>query len=75
MRFLRLIPLLLLALTLSCSNTEKEQQEKTETAQERMGREAAEQIKAPLEKAEMARSLQDQHNRSIEEALEKTAGQ
>jgi len=69
---LRVILLLLLMLMVSCSNSD-EQKTKEETPQERIGREAAEQIKSTLQSAENARELQNQHTQQLEEAVEQNS--
>lgn len=74
MRLLRLVLLLLLLLQTSCSNSD-EANRKEETAQEKIGREAAEQIQSTLQRAENAGKLQEQHNLEIEEAVKKNSSE
>lgn len=71
MRCVSMVLLSLLLLTAACSNSdEKPEKSGMETAQERIGREAADQIKATMQSAEKARDLQNQHTRQIEAATE-----
>lgn len=71
MRYVSIILLSFLLLTAACSNSdEKPEKNGVETAQERIGREAADQIKATMQSAEKARDLQNQHTRQIEAATE-----
>ena len=59
---------LAMMLMAGCSGSDEETiQEKAEE----VGRQAAEQIKAPIEQAELAKQLQDAHNKQIEEAAKK----
>ena len=72
MTWLRVLIPLLTILMASCSNSD-EQKVQEETAQERIGREAAEQIKSTLQSAENALELQNQHTQQIEEAVQQNS--
>ena len=72
MRYRHIVVSLLFLACISCSSEEeKAQQPPRETAQEAKGHEAAEQIKATLNSAEMARQIEELRNQQIEELLEK----
>jgi uncharacterized protein YcfL len=59
-------------LLVSCSSSD-EQKPQEETPQERIGHEAAGQIKAVLKSAENAGQLQNQHTQQIEEAVQQNS--
>lgn len=70
MKYKLIMVVVLLLSCVSCSSSDEEQQAATETTQEKIGREAAEQIKATINSAEMARQIQDQHNQQVQDLLE-----
>lgn len=72
MIWLRVLLLLLAMLMVSCSNSD-EQETPEETPQERIGREAAEQITSTLQSAKDASELENQHTQQIEEAVQKNS--
>ena len=71
MRTLSILACCVLTLVVSCSSGDEKQGQKEEpTASERVGAEAASQIKATLQGAENARLLQEQHGEAVEKAIE-----
>ena len=62
----RLLVLFTLILLSSCGSSGDAPEE---TGQERIGREAAEQIIDTLKSAEQAKALQEQHNQHVEDAV------
>ena len=66
-----LLPLLLLLLSCCSPQEEREQKSSIEQAAEERGHEAARQIKAPLEQADMAKQIQEDRDRKMQEMIEK----
>lgn len=58
----------------SCTTSDESEPEKTETAQEKLGRTAAEQIQATISSAELARQTQNQHIEDMEKQIEQEIG-
>lgn len=56
----------------SCSNSEEQKaSDSIEKTTENIAREAVERIQAPIEKAKLAKKLQENHEREIEKAKER----
>ncbi len=70
MKYMKCMIAVILLCCSSCSSNESEEKNRTETSQERLGREATEQIKATINSAEMARQIQDNHTAEMERLIE-----
>jgi len=68
-----IVPLLaVLFMVSSCSNSEE--QEETgiiKQTTDKIGQEAVKAIKTPIEKAKLAKEIQESHNRQVQEAIDK----
>ena len=72
MTWFRVVLVLFTVLMSSCSSSD-EQKAKEETPQERIGREAAEQLKSTLQSAKNAAQLENQHTEQVEEGVEQNS--
>lgn len=58
---------LLLLGVVACSPSDQEQEEQTDNAARNTGRKIAEEIQKPIDKANLAKELTEQHNQKIDE--------
>ena len=65
--FIHVLSCLLLLGVAACSQSDKEQEDQTGNAAQNTGRKIAEEIQKPIDKANIAKELTEEHNRKIDE--------